>query len=340
MRITILFVTLFLALTLAIPVKVGSEVSVGGLSSGAFMAVQMHFAHSETIKGAAVFAGGPYYCAEGQMVKALTTCMSMGTGINISGIQSKISSYESSGAIDSTSNLNGSKVFVFAGTSDYTVNPKVDKAAEELYSKYGVDLVDKFDLVAGHTMPTTKYGNICSVTQSPFIGKCDYNGALESLKHLHGDHITEKSMEVKSSNLFKIKQNTSGTVMGSEAYVYAPEACQSEGAECPLHVVFHGCKQTIKDIGTKYVEETGYNEVAEDNNMVILYPQATSSMLSNPNGCWDWWGYTNGDYANQKGKQISEVFRLITGLQQGTMEMTRVYQTESVVEDTLKGISS
>jgi len=42
-----------------------NETTVQGLSSGAFMAVQLHFAFSENIKGAAVHAGGPYYCAQG-----------------------------------------------------------------------------------------------------------------------------------------------------------------------------------------------------------------------------------------------------------------------------------
>jgi hypothetical protein len=40
------------------------QITVGGLSSGAFFAVQYHVAHSATISGAAVFAGGPYYCAQ------------------------------------------------------------------------------------------------------------------------------------------------------------------------------------------------------------------------------------------------------------------------------------
>ena len=43
-----------------------NEVSVSGFSSGAQMAVQMHFAYSKTIrKGAGVIAGGPYYCSQG-----------------------------------------------------------------------------------------------------------------------------------------------------------------------------------------------------------------------------------------------------------------------------------
>ena len=43
--------------------------TVSGLSSGGFMAVQLHVAHSATlVKGAGIVAGGPYYCAEGSIV--------------------------------------------------------------------------------------------------------------------------------------------------------------------------------------------------------------------------------------------------------------------------------
>lgn len=339
MRTSLLFVALFLGMVLSAPVKVGDDISVSGLSSGAFMAVQMHFAFSKTIRGAAVFAGGPYYCAEGQMVKALTNCMSMGTGINTAGIKTKISSYESAGKIDKASNLSGSKVFIFAGTSDYTVNPKVDKVAEDLYQSYGADVNHVYNFAAGHTMPTKSYGGICTLTSSPFIGKCNYNGALESLNHLHNGRLSEGEGQVSKDNLFKLKQSTTGTVMGPDAYVYAPKACQAEGANCPLHVVFHGCKQTINDISMQYVENTGYNEVAEDNNIVILYPQAVSSMLSNPNGCWDWWGYTNADYATQKGAQTAEVYRLIKALQSGVAELSQVYPAEALVAESIKEIS-
>ncbi|WP_051975315.1 hypothetical protein [Cupriavidus necator] len=38
--------------------------SVSGLSSGAFMTVQLHLAHSSSFAGAGVIAGGPYRCAE------------------------------------------------------------------------------------------------------------------------------------------------------------------------------------------------------------------------------------------------------------------------------------
>ena len=52
-------------------------------------------------------------------------------------------------------------------------------------------------------------------------------------------------------------------------------------------------------IGLDFPLNAGYNEVADLNDIIILYPQAKSSLLSNPNGCWDWWGYTNSNYGKK-----------------------------------------
>lgn len=59
-------------------------------------------------------------------------------------------------------------------------------------------------------------------------------------------------------------------------------------AGCRLHIAFHGCAQTLDDINTTFVTETGYNRWAEANNIVVLYPQAKAT-LTNPEGCWDWY---------------------------------------------------
>jgi len=50
-----------------------------------------------------------------------------------------------------------------------------------------------------------------------------------------------------------------------------------------------------KIIGDKYVRHAGYNEVGELNDIIIIYPQATPTPV-NPQGCWDWWGYTGAMY--------------------------------------------
>lgn len=50
------------------------QISVSGISSGGFMAHQFHVAHSEHVMGAGIVAGGPYYCAQGTILDAVTKC--------------------------------------------------------------------------------------------------------------------------------------------------------------------------------------------------------------------------------------------------------------------------
>ena len=51
-----------------------AQISVSGISSGGFMAHQFHVAHSQHIMGAGIVAGGPYYCARGNILDAVTRC--------------------------------------------------------------------------------------------------------------------------------------------------------------------------------------------------------------------------------------------------------------------------
>ena len=57
--------------------------------------------------------------------------------------------------------------------------------------------------------------------------------------------------------------------MGPNEYVYVPDACKENDVNCPLQIIFHWCFLTIENIQLQYIEKTGYNEVAED-NMIIL----------------------------------------------------------------------
>src|SRR5688572_24172839 len=58
----------------ALPLAADS-VTVSGISSGGYMAVQFHVAHSALVHGAGVIAAGPYFCAENSMRHALGRCM-------------------------------------------------------------------------------------------------------------------------------------------------------------------------------------------------------------------------------------------------------------------------
>jgi poly(3-hydroxybutyrate) depolymerase len=82
--------------------------------------------------------------------------------------------------------------------------------------------------------------------------------------------------------------------MAETGYVYVPDACARQ-APCRVHIALHGCKQYAGLIADHYVRHAGYNEWADANNIIVLYPQtiAGNPLLDpgtpfNPNGCWDW----------------------------------------------------
>ncbi len=57
---------------------------------------------------------------------------------------------------------------------------------------------------------------------------------------------------------------------------------------CKLHIALHTCLQGKYNIGSIFVDKTGYNQVADANDIIVIYPQAKATSGSNANGCWDW----------------------------------------------------
>lgn len=71
--------------------------------------------------------------------------------------------------------------------------------------------------------------------------------------------------------------------------------------------------QTTDMIGDLFYTKAGYNEWAEANNIIVLYPQAKRSMY-NPNGCFDWWGYNDKEFSRKNGRQMSAIKAMIDRL--------------------------
>jgi len=299
-------------------------VSVSGLSSGGFMAAQYQVAYSSQIVGAGIFAGGPYYCAQGQLYIALSQCMYTDIGMSVSGLVTKTKSFASSGKIDPISNTLTQKLYVYSGLKDTTVVQAVVKDLVSFYTGLGIpssNIQTQFTLQANHAMPTNYYGGSCTYLGSPYINNCNYDGSGFALDWIYG-HLNPK-VTANNNNIVSFSQSpfipngaTPASIsMGPNAYMYVPTNCTESGANCKLHVVFHGCKQTLSDIQLQYVEDTGYNNWAESNNIIVLYPQAiASTALSNPNGCWDWWGYTNANYVYKNGVQMQTISNMIAQL--------------------------
>ncbi len=306
-------------------------ITVSGVSSGGYMAQQFHVAHSELVRGAAILAGGPYYCAgKGypfNLWKTLSKCMKMFFFWGPPNVESSIEATRlaaARGAIDNPENMNTDKVYLFSGTLDDNVPQPI---MDTLYAYYQ-EFVDAENIVyvnnipAAHAMITDDFGNTaCHLMAEPYINDCNYDAAGELLQQLYGP--LNPPIEWKADSLLTFNQ--SDFVDDPEAHslnvvghIYVPQSCV-EGVNCRLHVAFHGCLQYEESIGDVFYTRTGYNEWAEANNIIVLYPQTTARTYlllpwPNPAGCWDWWGYTNSDFHLQNGVQIAAVKAMIDRL--------------------------
>lgn len=296
------------------------QTTVSGLSSGGYMAVQLHVAYSSVFaKGAGIVAGGPFYCAEGSVVNATGRCMASPAGIPTSTLVNTTNTWASQGHIDPVSNLQNSRVYLFSGSVDSVVKTGVMDALKTYYSSFvpAANVVYKKDLAAEHAMVTDDYGSGCSVKSAPYINDCNFDLAGSLLQHLYGPLNARSSAALPAGNFVEFKQSQFITNhgMASTGWAYIPQACQAGGgATCRLHVALHGCKQNVSDVQQQYVRNTGFNRWAETNNIVVLYPQTSTAAT---NSCWDWWGYDSANYAKKTGPQMAAIKAMVDRLGSG-----------------------
>lgn len=284
-----------------------SRISVSGVSSGAMMATQMHVAYSGLFSGVAMLAGGPYYCAEGSLSKGLGECMK-GGDLKLDALVEYARTSAASGAIDPLQNLSDDSVWLLLGSKDSIMHPDLPRGAVAFYGEFldagNITYVDAVPVV--HGFPTLDNGAPCDQLLTPFLNACDYDAAGELLQALLGDL---NPRDQASGELLSIPQpGYDDATMLPEAFLYVPGAC-ADGASCGVHVVFHGCQQSAAKVGDAFAAGAGYNEWAEANKLLVLYPQVASSKIApmNPMGCWDWWGYTDDNYATKAGAQLQVV---------------------------------
>lgn len=281
-----------------------------------------------------MIAGGPFHCAKGQVLDALTKCMktSMGTPSSADSINEAQKLFRDK-LIDNPKNLNSSRVYILSGTKDEIIVQKVSDVLVETYKSWGLHpeaIKYENKLPAGHAFPTDNFGNPCATpAERPYISKCGRDVAGEILSHILGYLRPRKP--AKNSRFFTFDQmyplgqdsvDIEKLSMHKTGYAYIPEGCEyPEAAGCRIHVAFHGCNQSLDDIQTTFITKAGYNAWAEANKIVVIYPQVVKSLILNPYACWDWWGYTGADYHTKKGLQMKQVMRIVEALQGGALQL-------------------
>ncbi len=337
----------------ALPID-ARQVSVAGFSSGAFMANQLHIAHSAGVMGAALVAGGLYGIAvEGVTADGVTASAALATWRcmklpfvrdQLPAHKAMVDAFAAKGWIDPPSNLARARLYLFAGGSDAFVSSATVEKARDLYLALGVPEANiTFEdrsgpaATAGHAWVTRGFGGACSANVPPFVNACGYDQAGAELKAIYGPDLkpaaptaTGRIVPFDQSEFVPGKAaNADG--LSSTGYLYVPRACEAGAAgRCRLQVVLHGCTQSAETLGDVFYAHVGLDEWADANRIVVLYPQAHATTLSelpsglwrsglsapNPMGCWNWWGY-GGDsrYLTKNGVQVDAIWKMIGRLE-------------------------
>lgn len=337
--------------------KTGLNHSISGLSSGAFMTVQMHIAHSAQFVGAGVIAGGPYRSAEtfrgaaptvpmSCILNSLYIAMTPLTEATAPDVDKLVALAKDTPNIDDLANLAGQNLYIFTGTEDRVVNQYVGRAAKAFYEKLGVNsdniqFVD--DVPAGHSIITMNpEDSPLSTNQPPYINKGDFIQSHDILNQIYPD--LKPAADQADGVLIRFRQSEfinhapSQASMAPFGYAYIPEAVHKKEAEAiGVHIVMHGCKQGYDyttfinglpdtqnqpPYGDRYITTTGYMEMAEANNIILLFPQVggdDNNAVQNPDGCWDWWGYSSEnehdpDYYTRDAVQIHAIYKMLERL--------------------------
>lgn len=331
---------LWLAVVLALPARAAdaapplprlhadlSQTTVSGFSSGAYMAGQFAVAYSGIVTGLGLVAGGPYYCtgepADAPPLRnALTRCMNPSfarvSPPDARSLWTRTQKFAQDGLIDPVANLARQRVFLFNGKNDKVLTSLVTEQARRFHELAGVrEVVYLGDVPAGHGMITDRPGdNRCDASVGPFFNNCGIALARRMLGAMYGELRPPKRVVTGRVVAFSQREFANrDTGMSATAYAFVPRACLRGG--CRVHVAFHGCWQDEAAVGDHFYRRAGYNETADANRIIVLYPQVdTTTVPYNPAGCWDYWGYSGARFYARKGAQVAAVRAMLARLAQ------------------------
>ncbi|MBM1174569.1 hypothetical protein ACFSM9_12340 [Microvirga arabica] len=251
---------------------------------------------------------------------------------------------EAESLIDSLDDLRDDRVWLFRGNGDRIVPISSMEALRGLYQRIGIardKLVwfapEQDQVQASHGIPISDLRNValphvsCGEHKTPFVIRCEYEAAGHMLRHLYPGSVQEAAENPHDAGSLLAFDQTAffdaaqpRTSLSSVGYVYVPSHCLTE--VCRLHVAFHGCRQNVEAVYDDFIRDAGYNRWAATNHLIVLYPQAKpwfadplipgnpANLLANPNGCWDFWGYSGLGYYGQSGKQMRAVKAMVDRL--------------------------
>ncbi|MGP8291008.1 poly(3-hydroxybutyrate) depolymerase [Vreelandella zhanjiangensis] len=305
------------------------QASVVGVSSGGYMATQLAVAWPERFSGVGVLAAGPWGCSQGSLSMALNQCMMTRGGLpDLEDLEDRRERYTQNEQAGDQAALGKLRAFIWHGGADNVVDPELVELLAGQWRQW-LAAPDQLRVVrnptAGHGWPVRLHeeetvgphelGN-CRQGGGSHVLACDEDVAREMLDWLYPERET---VSPESGELVAFDQSEFAVKgLADTGYLFIPVSCEDEA--CPVTIALHGCQMSTNAINDTFVSHSGLNHWAARHRQIVLYPQIDSS-LSNPQGCWDWWGYAeslwqqNPLHDTREGSQVSALIAMLDRLQ-------------------------
>mmetsp|Transcript_73373 Transcript_73373/g.127355 ORF Transcript_73373/g.127355 Transcript_73373/m.127355 type:complete len:355 (+) Transcript_73373:77-1141(+) len=313
--------------------------SVSGVSSGADMALNHLVAFSSITEGAAIVAGAPYGC--NTVEDNVTDYCGTGWPSNHSSwIDRTLAAYMEGraawGLIDPLTSLTGRRIYLYSGQYDWVVNQNAMRAVRRqlapwtghasILSDFGTPSTHGWIVDGSHCGPGLPGSNdswcsTCCCSPDVLLACSGHDLAGRALHHLLGRSVPYQKGKIVASNLMSVPQASylpagrtlDDTGLWHTGYVYAPGACRGAGVtSCSVHVHYHGCVWGVEYTGKKMLRRLGLMEWAEAMSIILVFPQASSTV--DEGGCWDWTGEVDPLFDTQKGPQLDFVMSFLADL--------------------------
>ncbi|CAG7660790.1 unnamed protein product [Allacma fusca] len=314
-----------------------NSVTLSGFSSGGTFAQQMQFSYPSLFSGIAVFSHTYYRCGPGNGIQKDydDACTKLDNPpasqlYDPNMALNDIQRFYEQRLIGNPAFLQNKKLYVFTGLRNFLFTPEMSLNILKLYEPMIQNSLNIRTRVmdAELLLPSDSYGGKCTdaSANTDYIGNCGFSGALESLQFLLGPSIKRpgnerlEPLQTFNQREFFIPERHD---MDDVGFVYVPKACKlsnpgrdrpgfggSRPAECYLHFYFHGCFSGRDFLGMNHTVNSGFLQVAEANNIIMVFPQSVKSP-ENDIGCWDTYGFTGKDFATRKGAQVQVVHKML-----------------------------
>lgn len=288
--------------------------TVSGVSSGAYLAVQLHLSQGPLFaRGVAAVAGGPFGCAQGSVLQALGPCLGR-SPIDVPLLVQRTQALVTQGEIPPLDAQQNARVYLFSGAKDTVVNVATTQALQAQLQALlpHAHITARTDVPAAHGWVVDREGSDCDRMAAPHLLNCGVDLAGALLQHLLGPlNARAEALPEGELRAFDQRPFHAGPDLGPQGFVFVPKICEAGG--CRVHVALHGCQMNAGFVSDAFARRSGLNEWAATNRLVVLYPQTGTGAV---NGCWDWWGYGGAGYLGQNAPQMKAIVGMVARLQE------------------------